>query len=228
MKDRLEPGCLVWAIIYGAPVIIMFLFGLTGDAMSALIFSVIIAGVLTVTIFSMFCDGLSNNAQVILFHTCVVGLAAILFIASVNIFHITVFDRQETTQSSRVKATSSTKRDEPSTNALVEYYKENYPMTWGYIKKNTMWPEEYLEYYDSVWGDLQEYLGDGIPFDTLTMYEMSLVNYPNVGPRICIARGGKTYHSTEKCYTLLKTDVKVWVDASRRRIYSPCSKCVGN
>lgn len=111
---------------------------------------------------------------------------------------------------------------------LLKYYKINFPMTWGYIKKNVMMAEEYLEYYDHVWGDLQEYLGDGIPFDTLTKYEMSLVNYPHVGSRICIAKGGKTYHSTEKCYTLIKTKVKVWVDASQKWKYSPCSKCVGD
>lgn len=110
----------------------------------------------------------------------------------------------------------------------AEYYQENYPMVWGYIKKNSSSPYEYIKYYHQVWGNLQKHTGDGINFDTLTRYEQSLVNYPSVGRYIYFANAKtKEYHSTYKCYTLLKSN-PVSRDASYAYMYNPCSKCVGD
>jgi hypothetical protein len=112
--------------------------------------------------------------------------------------------------------------------STAEYYKQNFPMTWGYIYKNADDPYVYVEYYDSVWGDLQRHTGDGIIFETLTRYEQRLVNYPRIGTYIYFATSKtREYHSTAKCYTLLKSK-PVSRPASYRYNYTPCSKCVGD
>lgn len=112
--------------------------------------------------------------------------------------------------------------------STAEYYKENYPMTWGYINKNADDPYTYVEFYDNVWGDMQKYTGDGINFDTLTRYEQSLVNYPAIGSYVYFSSTkSREYHSTDKCYSLLKSN-PISRPASHRRNYDPCSKCVGD
>lgn len=109
----------------------------------------------------------------------------------------------------------------------ASYYKENYPMTWGYIKKYARDPESYVEYYDSVWGDLQAYHGDGIIFNTLTWKERQYVHYPSVGSNIYFSSQSATeYHSTMKCYSLLRTKTIYMGPSSDKRYYDPCSKCV--
>lgn len=111
---------------------------------------------------------------------------------------------------------------------IAAYYQDYYPMVWGYIKKNADSPYDYIEFYDSVWGDLQEYTGDGINFDTLTRYEQSLVNYPRIGSRVYFSSStSKEYHSTNMCYSLLKSN-PISRPASQRYSYNPCSKCVGD
>lgn len=101
-------------------------------------------------------------------------------------------------------------------------------MTWGYISKNADYPSSYVITYDRIWGDLQRYRGDGIPFDTLTRYEMSLVNYPAIGSKVYFSSAtSRTYHSTLSCYTLLKSSSPVYRSSSTRYQYEPCSKCVG-
>lgn len=110
---------------------------------------------------------------------------------------------------------------------IADRYDREYPATWAYICKNADDPYEYVEYYDSVWGDLQRYHGDGVPFDTLTSYEQSLVHYPEKGSYIYFAsKTSKTYHSTAKCYTLLKSNVVSRLATISSR-FEPCSKCVG-
>lgn len=112
---------------------------------------------------------------------------------------------------------------------IVAYYQKNYPMVWGYIKKNASDPYSYIEFYHQVWGDLQEYTGDGINFDTLTWYEQSLVNYPDIGSFIYFANpDSKEYHSTNKCYTLLKSYPTSSKSSAYAYKYNPCSKCVGD
>lgn len=107
------------------------------------------------------------------------------------------------------------------------YYERYYPNTWNYICKYTFSPYEYVKIYDRIWGDLQRYHGDGIPFATLTAYEQSLVNYPDHGQYIYVSSGSHTYHNTRDCYTLLRsTSVLRYSYISHIR-YSPCSKCVG-
>lgn len=126
------------------------------------------------------------------------------------------------------KKTKSSYTESSKTSDVASYYQRKYPMVWGYIKKNSSSPYEYIEYYHQVWGRLQAYTGDGINFDTLTRYEQSLVNYPYVGKYIYFANAKtKEYHSTYKCYTLLKSN-PVSRDASYAYMYNPCSKCVGD
>ena len=109
---------------------------------------------------------------------------------------------------------------------LASYYKDEYPMTWGYIQKNSDMPYDYLEFYHQVWGDMQSYTGDGINFDTLTRYERSLVNYPPIGSYVYFASSkSKEYHSTKLCYSLLKSD-PISRPSTQRHNYDPCSKCV--
>lgn len=111
---------------------------------------------------------------------------------------------------------------------VVAYYQKNYPMVWGYIRKNASNPASYIKYYHQVWGDLQSYTGDGINFDTLTRYEQSLVNYPRIGSYVYFSSAkSKEYHSTSMCYSLLKSK-PVSRPASQRYNYDPCSKCVGD
>lgn len=119
-------------------------------------------------------------------------------------------------------------RTSSAASPLSFYYQMNYPMTWGYISKYSSAPESYLQTYDRIWGDLQRYHGDGIPFDTLSRYEQSLVNYPGIGSYIYFANASsREYHSTVYCYTLLRSNP---VQRSSRYAsqYNPCSKCVGD
>lgn len=113
-----------------------------------------------------------------------------------------------------------------SQSSILQYYQHNYPQTWGYISKHAEDPFNYLQYYHSVWGRLQEYHGDGIPFGTLTAFEQMLVSYPPIKSYIYLAVGQTTYHSTPDCYTLLRSDVYA-EPAKYFSFYDPCSKCVG-
>lgn len=110
---------------------------------------------------------------------------------------------------------------------IVDRYEERYPRTLAYIENYAADPYEYIEFYDKVWGDLQRYNGDGIVFDTLSSYEQSLVNYPDVGKYIYYTSGSNTYHSTPMCYSLLRSEVLSRL-AKYSYLYSPCSKCVGD
>lgn len=133
----------------------------------------------------------------------------------------------------RVQATATPRRRVQVTAAprkkvsTSEYYQRNFPMTYGYIRKNADNPEAYIRYYDSVWGTLQRYRGDGIPFDTLTSTERALVNYPIIGKYVYFSSStSNTYHSIKECYSLLKSENIVSRPSSSRYKYSPCSKCV--
>lgn len=112
--------------------------------------------------------------------------------------------------------------------SLADYYKEYYPMTWGYIYKYADNPYSYIEFYDDIWGDLQYYHGDGILFETLTRYEQGLVNYPVLSSVVYCTPSGSDYHATRDCYTLLRSKSILRKQLSDVRKYSPCSKCVGD
>ena len=128
----------------------------------------------------------------------------------------------------RRTATPTPKRTTTTTTDLVRYYQVNFPQTWGYISKNADSPGTYLRTYDRIWGDLQRYRGDGIPFNTLTRYEQSLVHYPAIGNVVYVASSSSsTYHSTRDCYTLLKSSSVSAKPLSYMRQSGPCSKCVG-
>lgn len=132
------------------------------------------------------------------------------------------------TATPRRTAAPAPMRTSSAASPLSFYYQMNYPMTWGYISKYSSAPESYLQTYDRIWGDLQRYHGDGIPFDTLSRYEQSLVNYPGIGSYIYFANASsREYHSTVYCYTLLRSNP---VQRSSRYAsqYNPCSKCVGD
>ena len=112
--------------------------------------------------------------------------------------------------------------------ATYERYKEDYPMTWGYIVNNEEYSIDYIAYYDSVWGDLQKKHGDGIIFDTLTPEQRRLVHFPPLTDRIYLSSfDAKVYHSTPMCYTLLKSE-PVFTYVEEINLYEPCSKCVGD
>lgn len=111
----------------------------------------------------------------------------------------------------------------------VALFKQDYPMVWGYIQKNTEYPNTYLTTYMEIWGKLQKYHGDGIPFDTLNSYEQTLVNYPKIGSFIYFANSKTTtYHSIQECYELLKSENVVARKTEKLKDYEPCSKCVGD
>lgn len=119
-------------------------------------------------------------------------------------------------------------RNNASQSELLNYYQLHFPMVWGYISKNADDPFSYLQFYDSVWGDLQWYTGDGINFATLTPYEQKFVNYPAIGAYIYFSYStAREYHSTDQCYTLLKSE-PIARPSTQRNNYSPCSKCVGD
>lgn len=129
--------------------------------------------------------------------------------------------------------------DDPKTAEMVEAlspdsydemaFKTHYPMVWGYIQKNAEYPNTYLATYMNIWGKLQKYHGDGIPFDTLNSYEQTLVNYPKIGSFIYFANiKSSTYHSTKECYELLKSENVVARKAEKLTEFDPCSKCVGD
>lgn len=108
------------------------------------------------------------------------------------------------------------------------YYSIFYPKTWAFIDKYADDPFEYAYFYHTHWGELQEQRGDGIPFNTLTPQEMALVNYPPIGDFIYVVKPtSDTYHSTEDCYTLLRSGDLITLRSWYRTQYEPCSKCVG-
>ena len=137
--------------------------------------------------------------------------------------------KKEPAEFNSERGTASARSESTKHSDIASYYQRNYPAVWGYIKKNASDPYSYIEFYHQVWGDLQEYTGDGINFDTLTWYEQSLVNYPDIGSFIYFANpDSKEYHSTSKCYTLLKSYPTSSKSSAYAYKYNPCSKCVGD
>lgn len=105
-------------------------------------------------------------------------------------------------------------------------YRSHYPATWAYINHNTKDAESYIYYYHFVWGDLQAKHGDGIIYGSLSEDEQALVNYPPVCKTVYIsAVNSKTYHSTPKCYALLKS-TPIEVDVIHTIVRKRCTKCV--
>lgn len=89
--------------------------------------------------------------------------------------------------------------------------------------------EEYLCFYDRVWGDLHASVG-GVAFSTLTDAQRKLVNFPDVDyNKVYYTPSGKSYHSTDMCYTLLRSkEIRsgTFTDAILGGHGSGCSKCV--
>lgn len=157
-----------------------------------------------------------------------VGLIGCTFLVIIGLIVYAVNAPDPTASPSTVAYTRQAFQPKPTATPFnaVSYYQDNYPMVWGYVRKNASNPASYIQYYHRVWGDLQEYTGDGINFDTLTRYEQSLVNYPRIGTYVYFATSSSsTYHSTNMCYSLLKSD-PISRPASQRYKYNPCSKCV--
>ena len=150
-------------------------------------------------------------------------VAVVAFVALILAVGSGAFDKNEASKTGTESNTSY-----KTVSSIKRFYQENYPMVWGYIQKNADDPDEYIKYYNQVWGDLQRYTGDGINFDTLTRYEQSLVNYPPIGSWVYFASSkSNEYHSTSMFYTLLKSS-PVFRPSSQRHNYYPCSKCVGD
>ncbi len=84
---------------------------------------------------------------------------------------------------------------------------------------------------EEVWGDLIEQEGDYV-WNTLTAKQQELINYPDLDKnKVYWVSNGKSYHSIEWCYTLLKSEniVSGSIDKAINNGKSdPCSKCVGN
>lgn len=154
-------------------------------------------------------------------------LVVMLLIATVVAYFFVSGQENSTVKPNSNNGTTTYSRQQTKTTTIADYYQQNYPMVWGYIEKNTAFPEDYIEFYHDVWGDLQKYTGDGINFRTLTKREQMLVDYPTIGSYIFFSSANsREYHSTYKCYTLLKSN-PIAKKSSLAYMYSPCSKCVG-
>ena len=220
MKDNGCLGALLYVFILAAIAIVPAVLGISMDAVSAAIFSVVISGVVCFAVFSALFPQMDSRKGVLFVSSIIAGAIA-LFMLFINVFSIEVFESDNERPSTRPLSATTEKL------STEDKYRILYPSTWAYIYKNAEDPYEYIEYYDSVWGDLQRYHGDGIPFNTLTSYEQSLVHYPEKGSYIYFAsKTSKTYHSTAKCYTLLKSNVVSRLATISSR-FEPCSKCVG-
>lgn len=164
-----------------------------------------------------------SNKRFSLKSVILIALAIIVVCFVINSLSDRGEDNANTSKSSATQRTSVS-----STASVADYYKETYPATWAYISKYAQYPSTYVILYDRFWGDLQQYHGDGIPFDTLSGYEQSLIHYPTKGAQIYFATStSTTYHATGACYTLLRSD-PITRSSSLAYKYSPCSKCVGD
>lgn len=239
-------GCMGYILFYAgvviAPVIIISVFGLNQDILPAyvvcLFIGFFVGGYLGLSLFSdVKHDKLAHVLCVsTIFVVAFVSLALYIFLFDVDLYDDTKTNgytsnsmstsRPATTATTRTTAQPTKKSTTTSTTNWATYYKANYPMTWGYISKYADDPTTYVQFYQKVWGDLQKYHGDGIPFETLTRYEQSLVHYPSIGQYIYFAVGERTYHSTRDCYTLLRSETSLRM-AKYAYLYDPCSKCVG-
>lgn len=220
MKDNGCLGALLYVFILAAIAIVPAALGISMGAVSAAIFSIVISGVVCFAVFSALFPQMDGRKGVLFVSSIIAGAIA-LFMLFINVFSIEVFESDNERPSTRPLSATTEKL------STEDKYRILYPSTWAYIYKNAEDPYEYIEYYNSVWGDLQRYHGDGITFDTLTSYEQTLVNYPGIGNYVYKAsKTSKTYHSTTKCYTLLKS-TPVLTFAYNTRGLDPCSKCVG-
>lgn len=167
-------------------------------------------------------DNLRKNLPRDIFVFLIVIVASVFLVGYVILPKLDLPDFHFGSSNAKPAPTLSTS----SQSSILQYYQHNYPQTWGYISKYADDPFNYLQYYHSVWGRLQVYHGDGIPFGTLTAFEQRLVSYPPIKSYIYLATGQTTYHSTPDCYTLLRSDV--YAEPSKYfSLYDPCSKCVG-
>lgn len=171
---------------------------------------------------SKYKDNLRKNLPRDIFIFLIVIVASVILVCYVILPKLDLPDIHFGSSNAKPAPTLSTS----SQSSILQYYQHNYPQTWGYISKYADDPFNYLQYYHSVWGRLQVYHGDGIPFGTLTAFEQRLVSYPPIKSYIYLATGQTTYHSTPDCYTLLRSDV--YAEPSKYfSFYEPCSKCVG-
>lgn len=221
MKNEGCLGALLYVFALASIAIGSVVLGVSMDAIGAGIFSVCISGFVCFAVFSSLFAEMSRG-KAVLFVSSIIAGAVALFLFFTSVFNIEVFENERPKISIRTFATTAPKQ------STADRYRSQYPMTWGYISRNAEDPYEYIEYYDSVWGDLQVYHGDGIIFNTLSSKEQALVNYPEIGAFVYKANSGATtYHSTRMCYTLLKSE-PVFSFASVAHSLEPCSKCVGD
>lgn len=222
-------GCLTIILYYLIPVAIVFLFDLS-------ISDVVILGLsslIGLAVASKIADALSIKSVLAYF-----AVALLVFFLSAFLIYSAIYlikgDDAPDSHSSAPVSTSRTTTASPvpqsstySRSNLANYYRNEFPQVWGWIVKYADDPYSYIIFYDRIWGDLQEYHGDGMPFHTLTYYEQSLVHYPARGQYIWMASGSTTYHNTPDCYTLLRSKQIIRYPYAARIHYYPCSKCVG-
>ena len=213
---------ILYLILFIVPTIIMFVFNISFDVYVCIIVSLVITGFVLFGIVYIL-DSYDVGCSCFGFVAVTIVVFAITFALVWHFTDSTFFEEDDRKSGSSPSTTASARSPE----ALKQYYKATYPMTWGYITKNSTSPNTYVITYNSIWGDLQRYHGDGIVFRTLTAYEQSLVNYPSIGLSVYFASStSTTYHSIPYCYTLLGSDI-ISRSAEYRYRYDPCSKCVG-
>ena len=114
--------------------------------------------------------------------------------------------------------------------AHAESYQEQYSYAPTLLKHAQNWPfgvEEYLEFYDSIWGELTKAEGD-IIFEALTEEQQALVHYPKFDGAAYFVPKGNAFHSTDWCYTLLRSK-EIWKTDCEEAVLMglyPCKKCV--
>ena len=229
MKGDSVFGAIMPYLIMAGLVVISIYAGLTADACIAIVFCLIGGALAGGYVSSLIFDRLDGKIKKMryVFFPLFLLFTCILFLVAVHFTDLEVFEHRETNSVGNASPRSYQTRSGSSSNDIKSIYQEYYPMVWGYIAKYSSSPESYIKYYHQVWGDLQRYTGDGMNFDTLTQYEQSLVNYPTLGAYIYFAtNNSKEYHSTTKCYTLLRSN-PIKRPLSQRYYYDPCSKCVG-
>lgn len=109
----------------------------------------------------------------------------------------------------------------------AQYRRDHLTAALGYISKNAKNPDEYLEIFDSIWGDMIRKYGDDKMLGTLTSAQRQLIHFPPVGQQVWLASPkARTYHATQDCYMLLKSEPIAISIMNIQPSYKPCSKCM--
>lgn len=123
--------------------------------------------------------------------------------------------------------------------ALQVYFKMN-PPTLAICEEEWYYDNEYNEMVinpachsnfteERYWDKLFIFSG-GIPWNTLTPLQKSLIDYPTIDEnKVYFVENGSSYHSTFNCYTLSKSKIIYYTslkNAKNLMDLSPCSKCI--